>query len=225
MDRQPIRMENKHVTGVVAVVALVLLGGVSTWQGEGGATRASDRSAESAASAQLDSLIRAVAVTEAALRYPKKLPILPPEDIDTETLWLARCIYSESKLPEEQELIAWIIRNRVETGYRDKDTYRSVVLDPYQFSAFHPTHPKYRYYTSLHPTSTAPGWQHALSIAYYVRHADSTLRPFPVQTRHFYSERSMLNEAHPEWADGLQPVAPTRHQVDERRFRFFAGIM
>ena len=53
-----------------------------------------------------------------------------PEVIDTETLWLARCIYSETKRPAEQELVAWVLRNRVETGYRGQTTYESTVLDP-----------------------------------------------------------------------------------------------
>ncbi len=47
----------------------------------------------------------------------RRLPVLPPQElkkIDNETLWLARCIYSETKRPEEQELVAWVVRNRVE---------------------------------------------------------------------------------------------------------------
>ena len=53
-----------------------------------------------------------------AMRNPRKLTPLPPEMIDNETLWLARAIFSETKRPEEQILVAWVIRNRVETGYR-----------------------------------------------------------------------------------------------------------
>ncbi len=65
--------------------------------------------------------------------------LLPaPADLEEPTLWLARAIYSETKLPHEQELVAWVVRNRVETAYRGRRTYRAVVLDPYQFSAFQP---------------------------------------------------------------------------------------
>ncbi|ARA93503.1 hypothetical protein AWN76_010275 [Rhodothermaceae bacterium RA] len=162
---------------------------------------------------------------ETLLQQPHRLPALPPEQLDSETLWLARCIFSETKRPHEQELIAWVVRNRVETAYRGKTTYREVVLDPYQFSAFNPGSPKRAFYTSLGLTSSMPGWQRALSIAHHVRHAPDSLRPFPLETRHFYSERSMPEQTSPVWAAGLHPVAPARlHPVDTRRFRFFADV-
>lgn len=154
----------------------------------------------------------------------QQLPPVPPEAIDTETLWLARVIYSETKRPEEMELIAWVVRNRVETRYRGKSTYRDVVLDPFQFSAFIPYNPRRHYYLRLTPYAKAPGWQQALSIAYYVRFADSTHRPFSIRTRHFYSEQSMTGRLLPIWAEGVHPIQPTRYQVDERRFRFYEDI-
>ncbi len=164
-------------------------------------------------------------VLEEVLRNPRKVKPLPPERIDPETLWLARCMYSETKRPEEQELVGWVVRNRVETAYRGKVSYRDVVLDDYQFSAFNPNSRKRRYYSNLQLNSQAPGWKNTLYLAYYVRHADPTFRPFSTKTRHFYSERSMRGRNHPEWAVGEQPVLPTRpHQLDERRFRFYAGV-
>uniref|UniRef100_UPI000A985E42 cell wall hydrolase n=1 Tax=Rhodothermus marinus TaxID=29549 RepID=UPI000A985E42 len=81
-----------------------------------------------------------------------------------EVLWLARCIYSESNRPEEQRLVAWVVRNRVETRYRG-DTYREVVLEPRQFSAFNRPTPRRDLILSLTPRSTVPGWQQALRIA------------------------------------------------------------
>ena len=159
------------------------------------------------------------------LLHPKKLPPLPPENIDLETLWLARCIFSESKRPEEQELVAWVVRNRVETRYRGKRTYQDVILDPYQFSAFKPDYHQWEFYTGLHPHSKVPGWQRALRIAHYVRNVDGSLRPFSPQTRHFYSERSLGNGIHPAWATGLEPVTPNRdYQIEARRFRFFENV-
>lgn len=147
------------------------------------------------------------------------------EGIDSETLWLARAIYSETKQIHEQELVAWVIRNRVETGYRDKHTYEGVVLDPYQFSAFNPGSPKRAFYTSLTPTDSLPGWQRALRIAHYVRHADDSKRPFSIKTRHFYSERSMMGRPHPYWANDQQRVTPIwSYRVDQRRFRFYEAI-
>lgn len=162
---------------------------------------------------------------EAALKAPRKVEPLPPTLIDTETLWLARCMYSETKRPEEQELVGWVVRNRVETAYRGKRSYQDVVLDSYQFSAFNPGSRKRTYYSQLTPYSKARGWQRTLAIAYAIRHADTTYRPFSTKTRHFYSEQSMKGQAHPEWADGLNPVTPARPiKLNARRFRFFSNV-
>ncbi len=149
--------------------------------------------------------------------------VAPPPDLDGPTLWLARAIYSETKLPHEQELVAWVVRNRVETAYRGNRTYRETVLDPYQFSAFNPGASKRALYMRLQPEVPLPRWRQALWVARYVRHAAPAYRPFSIETRHFYSERSMRGRAVPYWADGSRFVAPDRNRyvVDERRFRFF----
>ena len=142
-----------------------------------------------------------------------------------DALWLARVIYSETKRPEEQELVAWVVRNRVETGYRGKRSIKDTVLDPYQFSAFNPQSRARKRYENLTPQHASSNWQRALAIAYGVRGAPDSLRPFPRKTRHFYSERSMVGRRHPDWARGMKPVAPERtFALDERRFRFFEGV-
>lgn len=154
-----------------------------------------------------------------------KNPELPSGKIKESTLWLARAIYSETKLPHEQELVAWVIRNRVETGFRGRTTYEAVVLDPYQFSAFNPGSTKRSFYMSLTPGVQLPAWQQALWIAHYVRHANPVYRPFSIETRHFYSERSMGDRQHPYWANRHQFVTPGwDYQVNERRFRFYKEI-
>lgn len=156
---------------------------------------------------------------------PQKLRPLPPSSIDAETLWLARAIYSETKRPEEMELVAWVIRNRVETGYRGRRTYRDVVLDPFQFSAFNPGNHKRWFYANLDPETDVRSWQRALTIAYRVRSAEPQYRPFSIKTRHFYSERSMIGRSNPYWATGQRPVVPERgFEIDQRRFRFYEGI-
>jgi hypothetical protein len=155
---------------------------------------------------------------------PKKMEPLPPEQIDTSTLWLARCIYSETKRPKEQELVAWVVRNRVETGYRGNDSYREAVLDPYQFSAFNPGSRKRAFYSSLNASSQEDGWQRALLIAHQVKTAPPSQRPFPQSTRHFFSERSMSGGAHPNWAARGEKVDPQRHEIDEDRFRFYENV-
>lgn len=143
--------------------------------------------------------------------------------VDPETVWLARCIYSESNRPREQELVAWVVRNRVVAGYRGKVTIRDVVLDPYQFSAFNSGHPRRAYYLSLLPEHTLAPWQRALRIAAYVRRAPWEKRPFSVRVRHFYSEISMDRPYPPRWAQGETPIRPDRpYPIDPVRFRFFA---
>ena len=141
-----------------------------------------------------------------------------------DVLWLARCIYSETKQPHEQELVAWVVRNRVETAYRGNRTYKEAVLDPWQFSAFNPGNPRRHYYLSLKRTSRPRGWQRALEIAESVVLAEEDVRPFEETVQHFYSERSMRRGRKPAWAHGRQPVRVADRKVDPRRFRFYAGV-
>ena len=166
-----------------------------------------------------------IAVSKEIQLRPEILPIVPASEIDEETLWLARCIYSETNRPEEQELIAWVVRNRVERNYRDKSTYRQVVLDPFQFSAFNEDSQKSHVYKSLSVDAEQRGWSRALAIAYYVRHAPEQYRPFSEGTLHFYSEQSMVGRIMPNWARGMTPVqTPNRYNLDKKRFRFYEGI-
>lgn len=165
------------------------------------------------------------AVVQEALKNPKRIKPLPLQQIDAETLWLARCMYSETKRPEEQELVGWVVRNRVETKYRGKSNYQDVVLDDYQFSAFNQNSRKRRYYSNLQLDSKAPGWKNTLYLAYYVRHADPTIRPFAEKTRHFYSEQAMKGRDHPTWVGDLEPITPKRPvKLDAKRFRFYDGV-
>jgi len=140
------------------------------------------------------------------------------------TLWLARCIFSESSEPHEQELVAWVVRNRVETQYRGRTSYRRVVLDPFQFSAFNPDALNRDYYMSLDESHRSADWLQALSIARKVLLAESKERPFPVTTRHFYSERSLADAVQPDWSVEQTPVSLSDYRVDERRFRFYDGV-
>lgn len=150
---------------------------------------------------------------------------LPIKMIDSETLWLARAIFSETKRADEQMLVAWVIRNRVDTGFRGKRTYQSVVLDPFQFSAFRFGSDDRAYYESLTHASRVLGWQRALQIAYNIRHLNDDYRPFSPETRHFYSERSMVDRGQPAWIGAESPLDMTSvMEIDQRRFRFYEGI-
>lgn len=146
------------------------------------------------------------------------------DTVSEDVLWLARCVYSETKRPEEQELVAWVVRNRVETRYRGRSGYQRVILDPYQFSAFNRGSRKRRFYVNLTPSSNARGWARTLKIAHDVYYADAEERPFEITTRHFYSERSMRGRRAPGWSRGATPVRLTGVDIDERRFRFYSGI-
>ena len=231
-------MQKTTIHRIILVLAL-FAGGILALTGDllGGTLammRAPDLEAAGAVRAEADSLTAdtAEAVQDPAIElYARvgynfsKLTPLPPDRLDSETLWLARCIYSETKRPEEQELVAWVVRNRVETAYRGSGTYREVVLDPLQFSAFNPGTRTRSFYSNLTYASSAPGWQRALRIAHDVRFADASVRPFPETTRHFYSEQSMRGQRHPNWAAGQQPVTPERpYAIEVRRFRFFADV-
>lgn len=211
------------------VVVLSTTGSYSNFiekeEDEEGADKITVASEPESLSTQPDSLLSITEVNGEVQLRPYQLPLVPAEAMDSETLWLARCIYSETNRPEEQELIAWVVRNRVESSYRNKKTYRQVVLDPFQFSAFNQDSEKSTFYRALNLNHNHEGWKRALTIAYYVRHARPHYRPFSDQTLHFYSEQSMVGRKKPVWAKGLAPVeTPQRYRLDERRFRFYEGI-
>jgi hypothetical protein len=178
---------------------------------------------EAVADRSIINAIREQREADAAARAEEEAAAAALPAVDNETLWLARVIYSETKRPYEQELVAWTVRNRVETGYRGQTTYRGVVLDPWQFSAFNANGPKRGHYVGLGETSAAKGWATAVAIAYDVVRAPAYERPFAQDTRHFYSEVSMVGRSHPAWATGKRPVSLDR-EIDPKRFRFFRAI-
>lgn len=151
-----------------------------------------------------------------------RLRRLSPFQMD-EVLWLARCVYSESDRPHEQRLVAWVVRNRVETRYRG-DTYREVVLETKQFSAFNTPSPRREHILGLQLDTKLPAWRETLRIALDVYLADAGERPFPVTTRHFYSPVSMVGRAEPTWAEGVTALSSQALGVDPNRFQFFTDV-
>jgi len=140
-----------------------------------------------------------------------------------EVVWLARCIYSESDRPDEQELVAWVVRNRVETQYRGR-TYREVVLEAKQFSAFNEPSKRREHILSLDENSSLRPWRQALGIALNVYQASDVERPFSQTVRHFYSPVSMVGGRTPHWSDSGRPLSSSRLGVDRRRFIFFDEV-
>ena len=137
-----------------------------------------------------------------------------------ETMWLARGIYSETDRPDEMEYVGWVIRNRVELEFRGKNTYRGVVLDEYQFSAFNTGNKRRWYYVNKSVTDDNAIWLAALDTALRIRLSDGTERPIPKSTTHFYSEISMVPSWKiPKWVPYMEQVETP--DVEEKRFRFY----
>ncbi len=143
-------------------------------------------------------------------------------DLD-EVVWLARCIYSESDRANEQELVAWVVRNRVETQYRGR-TYREVVLEVKQFSAFNEPSKRREHILNLDHETPLRSWRRALKIALDVYQAPASDRPFAQTVRHFYSPVSMVGGRTPHWADRDKALSSARLGVDRRRFVFFDDV-
>lgn len=144
-------------------------------------------------------------------------------EISEEILWFARAIYSETKKAEEQTLVAWVIRNRVESKYFP-DTYKEVVLQQGQFSGLHATDKQFATNIAIGYEDASPSWDSALSIARAVYFADPILRPLPAGVTHFYSPISVSRT--PSWAAATKPAHEVRDPATNTvRFAFYADIM
>lgn len=152
----------------------------------------------------------------------ERLRQLSPMAAD-DVLWLARCIYSESDRADEQRFVAWVVRNRVETQFRGR-TYREVILEARQFSAFNEPTPRRRHILNLRASSTYGPWRSALGVALDVYQAPEFERPFPVTVRHFYSPVSMKGGLPPHWAEDGTELSSSRLGIDPHRFRFFNNV-
>jgi spore germination cell wall hydrolase CwlJ-like protein len=140
---------------------------------------------------------------------------------EEEILWLARLVYSETKRPEEQVLVAWVVRNRVESKYRG-DSYKEVALHDSQFSGLNSFDRNYRHNVTRNYDDESITWQNALSVARAVYFADDVLRPFPKTVMHFYSPISVRSK--PSWAKGSEPVQVVKDDDESVRFAFYKDI-
>jgi hypothetical protein len=141
----------------------------------------------------------------------------------SEVIWLARVIYSETKIPEEMSFIGWVVRNRVETSFRGS-SYKEVATSYGQFSGINLMDPEYLKNIHLnqnHLDNSA--WASALAIANAVYTAEPYRRPFPETVRHFYSP-SALNTS-PSWThSGALILAIPSPQGGKDRFHFYKGV-
>jgi hypothetical protein len=142
---------------------------------------------------------------------------------ESEILWFARILYSETKDSNEMRLIAWVVRNRVETNYRG-NTYQSVAQSKNQFSGLSPADPNYKINTTLDYDDTIPAWKNALSVAKEVFYAPDSERPFAQNVRHFYSPVSTSTS--PSWAhkEDLALVVPSSTPSGAPRFEFYSDV-
>lgn len=139
-------------------------------------------------------------------------------------LWLARILYSESKVREEQIVIAWVVRNRVDSGFRGADSIKDVAMSPSQFSGLWPSDAQYRLnITRSYETKGDKAWDQALGIAAAVYFADDSIRPISEKVLHFYSPMSVLRD--PSWAVGKKPAMVLRDSdTGNVRFAFYDSV-
>jgi hypothetical protein len=212
----------KGIAAAVAVVfSMFVAGGVQSY------VEATESARQAEALAQR-AQARAVTAHDRAQRLRSRADSLQrvAELRHPETLWLARVIYSETNRPHEMYYVAWVVRNRVENHFRGKSTYRSVALDPKQFSAFNRGRVLRQHYMTLNTldvgrSSTRFGqFKSALHIAHEVRTAPAIARPFHKNTMYFYSQVSMPGHAHAPWVDKFQYVHASDN-ITPWRFRFY----
>src|SRR3989344_6986537 len=139
-------------------------------------------------------------------------------------LWLSRILYSESKVREEQIMVAWVVRNRVESGYRGAESYKDVAKSPAQFSGLWPNDNQYKLNISRsYETKGDKAWDQALAIAQAVYFASDALRPISDTVQHFYSPMSVLRDPH--WSVGKKPAMVLRDsETGSVRFAFYDGV-
>ena len=144
------------------------------------------------------------------------------DDDKTEILWLSRVIFSETKDEEEMNLIGWVVRNRVEAGYRG-DTYEEVAQSAYQFSGLNPKDLQYDININMGYESINEKWVKALLVAEKIYFADDDERPFSRDVKHFYSPISVGGT--PKWTlDGeLNYEVPGTNGMAPR-FAFYSEV-
>jgi hypothetical protein len=142
-------------------------------------------------------------------------------DEKEDILWLARIIYSETHVESEMPLIAWVVRNRVETGFRGT-TYKEVALSKNQFSGLNATDPHYARNISVgYEQTNNRTWQRAVAVAEKVYNARASERPFPQTVRHFYSPVAI---GAPRWAEDHKLYRSVGEDGEAARFAFYADV-
>lgn len=145
--------------------------------------------------------------------------------------WVGLCCLTESNRPYEWPYIAWVIRNRLDSG-KYKHTYEQVVLQPSQFSAFNKwqeTEPLTIFQLVARGYHSIELLFHAVDIAakviYTPPDSASASRPFPTTVRHYFSPISMRPlGSKPSWYGQAKRVF-TPEGLDPERFVFADGVL
>lgn len=144
----------------------------------------------------------------------------PPQQTAS-ILWLARALHTETIRPEEMWVIGWVIRNRVEMGYHGKHTYREVILEPFQFSAFNLPASREKYSRlTWSDTTRYRNFAAAVQVAREVIDSPAWKAPVPKTATHFYAQVGMKGRGHPAWAEAKYRVKISG--VNPERLRVFA---
>lgn len=137
--------------------------------------------------------------------------------------WLARGITSETDDPSEMKYVATVIRNRVETGFRNRYTFKGVILDENQFSAFNKGRDTRSLYMRLDDKIAYHRgilrWDKAKDVANEVILAHRSDLPLPISVLQFWSPVSMPEyKPRPLWAS--RELEYPVEEVEDHRFKF-----
>jgi len=173
--------------------------------------------------ATIDSLRTVHQQTVKQLRDAKRLANSNTEGLsnaeEREVLWATRAILSETRNPREMLLIANVIRNRVDMGYRGKQTAKGVILDPYQFSAFNPGRSsRWRYINMTNQQVDDALWQDAWNAARFAMTAPREVLPFANPCINHFVHPGGLRRI-PNWMNHMEQV--TLGDVQRPEIEFF----
>ncbi len=142
---------------------------------------------------------------------------------EEEIIWFARAIFSETKRADEMVLVAWVIRNRVDSEFRGDNTYIAVVTRSKQFSGLNKGDKQYNTNTSLDFNNKDAVWLKAVAVARSVYEAQAYTSPISRNVKHFYSPISA--RVTPEWAKNNEPYRVLKSDNGKSaRFAFYADI-
>jgi len=133
--------------------------------------------------------------------------------------WMARAIYSESKLYSNYEYIAWVIRNRMSSPEYPASA-RNVVLQDQQFSAFQDMEKRRNLLSMSYPEEKSTYFRRAYRISLYVLSVGEDMNPMP-EVRHFYMQDTLerkYGKSEPHWARGKDPY------FSNGQTKYFRGV-